>query len=189
MTISDVAYTVAVFENSYEVWDQEYKKKRMSWIDWEMYKESEDYTVKKPKYTNRKGKKREYCDLGWSKDGIEFYNEVRKWWRDISFTNFHGKWSNLEEAWAKYAEENDFGNIYSRKKMRLDISSNTPNYEEAQEEELPANFFVCGKKFTIVHGKKTKETSMRTMTMGVTMSMDVVDHGRELGIGATVFLE
>ena len=32
-TISDFAYTVAVYENSYEVWDQEYKKKRMSWID------------------------------------------------------------------------------------------------------------------------------------------------------------
>jgi hypothetical protein len=29
MTISDIAYTVAVLENSYEVWDQEYKKKRI----------------------------------------------------------------------------------------------------------------------------------------------------------------
>jgi hypothetical protein len=46
MTISDFAYTVAVSENSYEVWNQEYKKKRMSRMDWEMYKESEDYTVK-----------------------------------------------------------------------------------------------------------------------------------------------
>ncbi len=41
----------------------------------------------------------------------------------------------------------------------------------------------------IVHGKKTKEASMRMTTMGVTLSMDVVDHGRELGMGATVFLE
>ncbi len=49
--------------------------------------------------------------------------------------------------------------------------------------------FVCGMKLTIVHGKKTKEASMRMTTMGVTMSMDVVDHGRELGMGATVFLE
>jgi hypothetical protein len=48
MTISDIAYTVAILENNYEVWDQEYKKKRMSWINWEMYKESGDYTVKKP---------------------------------------------------------------------------------------------------------------------------------------------
>ncbi len=79
--------------------------------------------------------------MGWSKDGIEFYNEIRKRWRDIAFTNNHGIWSNLEEAWAEYAEENDFGNIYSRKKTRLDISSNTPDYEEAQEEELPADQF------------------------------------------------
>jgi hypothetical protein len=67
-----------------------------------MYKESEDYTVKKLKYTNWKDKKREYCNLGWSKDGIEFYNEVRKQWRDIAFTNNHGIRSSLEEAWAKY---------------------------------------------------------------------------------------
>ncbi len=76
MTISDFAYTVAVLENSYEVWDQEYKKKRMSRTDWELYKESEDYTVKKK--TDQKGKKRKYCDSGWSKDGIEFYNEIGK---------------------------------------------------------------------------------------------------------------
>ncbi len=47
-----------------------YNKKRMSRIDWEMYKENEDYTVKKTKYTHRKGKKREYCNLGWSKDKL-----------------------------------------------------------------------------------------------------------------------
>jgi hypothetical protein len=49
--------------------------------------------------------------------------------------------------------------------------------------------FVCGMKLMIAHGKKTKEASMRWITMGVTMSMDVVDHGRELGMGATVFLK
>jgi hypothetical protein len=70
----------------------------MSRTDWELYKESEDYTVKKTKYTDQKGKKSEYCDSEWSKDGIEFYNEVRKRWRDIAFTNNHGIWSNLEVA-------------------------------------------------------------------------------------------
>ena len=64
MTISDFAYTVAVLENSYEVWDEEYKEKRMSRTDWELYKESEDYTVKKTKYTDQKGKKRDYCNSG-----------------------------------------------------------------------------------------------------------------------------
>jgi hypothetical protein len=37
--------------------------------------------------------------------------------------------------------------------------------------------------------KEKKEARMRTMMVGVTMSMDVVDHGRELGMGATVFLK
>jgi hypothetical protein len=38
-------------------------------------------------------------------------------------------------------QRNNFGNIYSQKKTRLDISSNTPDHEEAQEEELPADCF------------------------------------------------
>ncbi len=95
----------------------------------------------KPKYTDQKGKKREFCDSGWSKDGIEFYNEVRKRWRDIAFANNCDIWSDLEGAWAEYAEENNFGNIYSQKNTRHDISSDTPDYEEAQEEELPADRF------------------------------------------------
>jgi hypothetical protein len=113
MTVSDIAYTVAVLENSYEVWDQDHKKKRMPKVEWEQYRESEDYTVKKPKFTDRKGKKREYCDSGWSKDGIDFYNEVRKWWKDIAFNNNLRVWADLEKAWADYAEENDFGYVYS----------------------------------------------------------------------------
>jgi hypothetical protein len=52
MTVSDIAYTVAVLESSYEVWDQEYKKKRMSKVKWEQYKESVDYTVTRPKFTD-----------------------------------------------------------------------------------------------------------------------------------------
>ena len=94
MNVSDIAYTVAVLVNSYEVWDQEYKKKRMPKVEWEQYKESKDSTVKNPKFTDPKGKKREYCDSGWSKDGIDFYNEVRKRWKDIAFNNNHRVWSD-----------------------------------------------------------------------------------------------
>jgi hypothetical protein len=46
MTMSDIAYTVAVLENRYEIWDQEYNKKKMSRTDLEFYMESEDYTIK-----------------------------------------------------------------------------------------------------------------------------------------------
>ncbi len=81
--------------------------------------------------------------MGWSKDGIDFYNELRKWWRDIAFANKCGIWSDLERAWAEYAEENYFENLYSKKKTRQDISSDTPDYTEAQEEELPAGHFCA----------------------------------------------
>jgi hypothetical protein len=64
MTISDIAYTVAVLENSYEVWDQEYKKKRMSRINWEMYKESEDYTVKYTKIHKSEGQEERILQYG-----------------------------------------------------------------------------------------------------------------------------
>jgi hypothetical protein len=125
MTMSDIAYTVVVLENSFEVWDQKYNKKKMSRIEWELYMKSEDYAIKKPNYTDQKGKKREYCNLGWSKDGIELYNKVRKRWRDIAFANNCGIWSEFEGAWAVYAEENNFGNMYSQKNTRHDISSDT----------------------------------------------------------------
>ena len=97
MTMSDFAYTVAVLENSYEVWDQEFEKEKMSKTDWEDYTKSKDYIKKTPKYTDQKGKKREYCNSGWSKVGIEFFNDVRKQWRDISSRNMAGAWSGREK--------------------------------------------------------------------------------------------
>ncbi len=123
--------------------------------------------------------------MGWSKDGIEFYNEVKKQWRDIAFANNCGIWSDLEGAWAEYAEENNFGNMYSQKNTRHDISSNTPDYDEAQEKELPADHFsVQDEMNDCQNGKRTKH--MKTMRMGVTMTMKVVGHGRELGKGTIV---
>ena len=101
MTISDIAYTVAVLENSHEVWDEEYKKKRMSGVEWAQYRTSDGYTSSKPKFTDRKGRKREYCDSGWSKEGTDFYNGVYQRWKVIAFKNNVRVWSSLEEEWAQ----------------------------------------------------------------------------------------
>ena len=81
ITISDIAYTVAVLENSHEVWDQDYKKMRMSMVEWAQYRTSDNYTSTKLKFTDRRGRKREYCDSGWSKEGIDFYNGVCQQWK------------------------------------------------------------------------------------------------------------
>jgi hypothetical protein len=95
--------------------------------------------------------------MGWSKERIEFYNEGRKQWRDIAFTNNHGLWLNLEETWDKYAEVNDFGNIYSQKITRIDISSNASDYGEAQEEELPADCFCVQDEINDCPWKENKK--------------------------------
>ncbi len=49
-----------------------------------------------------------------------------------------------------------FGNIYSQKKTRLDIPSNTPDYEEAQEEELPADCFCARDEISNCPWKENK---------------------------------
>ena len=146
MTISDFAYTVAVLENSYEVWNQEFKQEQMSKTDWEDYMNSEDYIKKRPKFTGRKGKKREYCDSGWSKEGIGFFNDVRQRWKKMSSQNMANAWSDLEQEWAVYAEDNNFGNMYARKVTvtSLQDSSNTPHEDgegEGQYGGLPEDRF------------------------------------------------
>jgi hypothetical protein len=144
MTISDIAYTVAVLENSYEVWDREYKKTRMSTVEWAQYRTRDDYTSTKPKFMDRKGRKKEYCDSGWSKEGIDFYNGVNQLWKVIAFNNNVRVWSSLEEAWESNVEENNFGNGYSRKKARLDTAPKVGE-ETQQVEDLPEDrFYVLG---------------------------------------------
>jgi hypothetical protein len=76
MTMSDIAYTVAVLESSYEVWDQEYNKKKMSRTEWELFMKSEDYTIEKPKYTDQKGKKRKNIAI-WDGVRMELSSTMR----------------------------------------------------------------------------------------------------------------
>jgi hypothetical protein len=51
ITTSDIAYTAAIVENSYEYWDQCFALKNMTSIAHEAYLESEGYMEKKPKFT------------------------------------------------------------------------------------------------------------------------------------------
>ena len=58
----------------------------------------------------------------------------------IAFNNNVGVWSSLEEAWEAYAEENNFGNGYSKKKTRLDTAPKVGE-ETQQVEYLPDDRF------------------------------------------------
>jgi hypothetical protein len=50
ITTSDIAYTIAIVENSYEYWEQCFALKNMTYIACETYLESEGYMEKKPKF-------------------------------------------------------------------------------------------------------------------------------------------
>jgi len=99
VTMSDIAYTVAVIENSYAAWDEEYEINNA-----ERHKQQEEayrrpQKTVKTKFTNRVGKKRQCNMSGWSADGIQFYNKVRDSWRALSLDQSNPTWSMLEEEW------------------------------------------------------------------------------------------
>jgi hypothetical protein len=58
----------------------------------------------------------------------------------IAFNNNVRVWSSLEEAWESYAEETNFGNGYSRKKMRQDTAPKDGE-ETQQVEDMPEDRF------------------------------------------------
>ena len=113
VTMSDIAYTVAVIENSYAAWDEEHEIDNAGERQ-EAYQRPQK-TVK-TKFTNRVGKKRQCNMSGWSADGIQFYNKVRDSWRALSQDQSDATWSKLEEEWAAYEDKTNFGHSSRRKR-------------------------------------------------------------------------
>jgi hypothetical protein len=109
VTMSDIAYTVAVIENSYEAWDEEHDIQNAGeGEEPEVYRRPQK-TVK-TKFTNRVGKKRQCNMSGCSTDGVQFFNRVRGSWRDLSKDS---TWTMLEEEWAAYEDKTNFGHSSS----------------------------------------------------------------------------
>ncbi len=76
ITMSDIAYTVAVIENVHETWDEMMDTSKR-----------QDSPKKTTKFTKRGGLKREYNTMGWSQEGIDFYNKVWEGWKTLSREN------------------------------------------------------------------------------------------------------
>ncbi len=63
ITTSDIAYTIAIVENSYEYWDQWFALKNMTYIAHKTYLESKGYMEKKPYLKKLAGRWRQYCGM------------------------------------------------------------------------------------------------------------------------------
>ena len=75
---SDISYTVAVVENSYKYWDQCLALKNMTLVERETYMKSEGSIKNESKFTQQVGRQRQYCGIGWSAEGVKFYQDVWK---------------------------------------------------------------------------------------------------------------
>jgi hypothetical protein len=127
--MSDLAYTVAVIENSHEIWDQcnegQNVFSEIGQDRWERDQE-ESSTKKTPKFTKRAGKKREYNMLGWNHEGIHFFNKVCNEWKKLASNNKEGTWKQLEAAWNEYIEDKDSLYFYGRsRKKKLNYSTDS----------------------------------------------------------------
>ena len=98
VTMSDIAYTLAVIENSYEAWDEEHGMNKPGEGDGQVVYQRPQKMVK-TKFTNRVGKKRQCNMSGWNNDGIHFYNGVIARWRLLLEDT---AWTTLEEEWKLY---------------------------------------------------------------------------------------
>ncbi len=105
-----MAYTVAVIENSHEIWEQCNEGQNIcSKIGQERWERDQEnlLTKKTPKFTKRAGKKREYNKSGWNHEGIHFFIKVCNKWKKLASKNQKGTWEQLEAEWNEYIEDND----------------------------------------------------------------------------------
>ena len=112
VTASDLAYVVAVIEDKKGVWEQTVHLKRMTQEERFRVKDLTDFAVEEPRFTSRKGVKKEYLGNGWSKEGIQMYNDVWKKWKE----KFRDEvfWDLLGVAWELYESEKEVAKMWRK---------------------------------------------------------------------------
>ena len=168
VTMSDIAYTVAVIENSYEAWDEEHGIENAG-----EGQEQEEGLYRRPqktvrtKFTNRLGKKRQCNMSGWSADGIQFYTKVRDTWRALSQDPGNTTWRMLEEEWATYEDKTNFGHSSRRKKNEEPDPEDDIFYDGGvhyQEHQLWEQFVLLDGDEDFMNERSDKRTRVGDMT-------------------------
>ncbi len=94
MTASDIAYTILVYENTKEVWEEDVQINAS-------YKNDEERRNathhKKPKYHVGRGKHLKRFGDGWTDNGREYYQELLMMSSDV--------WNTLQDHWKLYQKK------------------------------------------------------------------------------------
>ncbi len=84
VTASDIAYTILVYENTKEVWEEDLQIKARYKTDKEMRNAMHH---KKPKYHVGRGKHLKRFGNGWTDNGQEYYQELLRIFKELKSNN------------------------------------------------------------------------------------------------------
>ena len=146
LTMSDVAYSMSIIENSCRVWDQDLSIEQLSKSEQEKYKpkvnktlpddEREKYIRVTPRFTDKNLRNRTYMKSGWSEEGINFYNSMWMRWKTIA--RDRDSLEKLQVGWELHAVDSDFGAFWKVSGVRA--SSEDERVLE-NEDDSPGNHF------------------------------------------------
>ena len=96
-TSSDIAYTILVYENTREVWEEELSIKASN-----MTEEEKKNTIRqrKPKYHEGRGKRLKKCADGWTTEGRVYYKNLMSIFKSLIHEN--DAWNTLQQHWRTY---------------------------------------------------------------------------------------
>ena len=99
VTASDIAYTILVYENSKEVWNEELQIRATSRTDDERRTATR---VKKPRYHEGRGKRLKRYGDGWTEDGREYYQLLLGIFKNLKSSD---AWNTLQDYWKMYQKK------------------------------------------------------------------------------------
>ena len=94
---SDIAYTILVYENSREVWEEELFIKARAKTDEERKNAKQRHN---PRYHKGRGKRLKRYGDGWTEEGRKYYQELLTTFQDLKSSVFWDE--SLQGYWGQY---------------------------------------------------------------------------------------
>ena len=124
VTASDISYTILVYENSKEVWEEELQIRVKSMSEDERKKATRK---QKPKYHEGRGKRLQRFGDGWTDNGRKYYQELLGIFRNLKSSDV---WKTLQDHWKMYQREH-----YNKSDSSKDDDLRRPEEECEQSDE------------------------------------------------------
>ncbi len=124
VTASDIAYTVLVYENTKEVWEEDLQIKASSRTD---EKRCNAMHHKKPKYHVGLEKHLKRFGDGWTNNGQEYYQELLRIFKELKSRDV---WNTLQDHWTLYQKKH-----YARDDNQVEELRESEEECEASDED------------------------------------------------------